>query len=231
MRQLALKTLEDAQQAQSGLTSATQNAENVEGLSVQFNLASGASANFALAIQGSNNASDWVDVSTSSISGTTSSKLLIVNSVPYLYARVKIDNSAAGVQTVTTIADVAGSLNNKYFLLNSASSGVQYYVWFNVSSGGTDPMVANKTGVEVDISTNANANTVATAVAAAIDALAEFASTASSAIVTVTNSAAGNFVPASDSVPAPTGFAFAVTVGKGLITVLYNAFGEKATQA
>jgi hypothetical protein len=53
--------------------------------------------------------------------------------------------------TVTAVADVAGSLNNKYFYMASANNATQYYVWFNVASGGTDPALANKTGVEVDI--------------------------------------------------------------------------------
>lgn len=230
MRQLALKTLESAEQGSNGLTSATQDMTLVEGFSVQVNLSSGLSADFDLAIQGSNNDNDWVDIATDSISGTTASKLLIETSVPYLYMRVKADNAAAGEQDITCVADVASSLNDTYFLLNSPNGGVEYYVWFNVDSAGTDPMIADKTGVEVAISEDDDADTVAAAVDAAIDALSEFTSSATNAVVSVTNAAAGNFLPASDSVDAPTGFNFEVTASDGLLTVIYNAFGEKATQ-
>lgn len=62
------------------------------------------------------------------------------------------------ITSVETVADVADSLNGKYFLLNTPS--VNYYVWYN-TTGGVDPAVAGRTGIEVNITTGDSANTVA----------------------------------------------------------------------
>lgn len=114
-------------------------------------------------------------------------------------------------------------LNNDYFFLNAsdADGGTAYYVWFNVASGGTDPMLPGKTGIEVDIAAGATSDDVATAVAAAIDASPDFASTAAGHVATVTNTGAGPFIPASDF---DTTFTFAITGGgSSTITVNMNA--------
>lgn len=115
----------------------------------------------------------------------------------------------AEVQTVTTVADVSSSLNNKYFFLYSALNAVKYHIWYNVGSAGTDPNPGGSTAVVVAISANATANTVATATAAAVDALAAFVSTASQAVVTVTNAAVGYSTQGYEGVG--TGFSFALT--------------------
>jgi hypothetical protein len=231
MRQLTLKTLESLEQAAPGLTTASQSTVDVEGFSVQVNLSSGSTADLDISVQASNNDSNWVEMATDNVAGTTDSALIIVDSVPYLHTRVQVTNAATGQQTVTTVADVAGSLNSTYFLLNAANSGVEYYVWYNVNSAGVDPAVPTKTGVEVALATGDTADDVAAATATEIDALSAFAASATTDVVTIVNSAAGNFEPASDSEAAPTDFSFATTVGGGLVTILYNAFGQKATQA
>ncbi len=124
---------------------------------------------------------------------------------------------AAGIaerSTVVCSADISGSLNDKYFLLNSANDATEYYVWYNVAAGGTDPALAGKTGIEVAISTNANANAVATATQAAInaDAGADFTATDLSGTVTITNDTGGATTSIADAVsPNGTGFTFAVT--------------------
>ena len=69
------------------------------------------------------------------------------------------------VTEITCGADVAKSLQNKYFLINSPLHA--YYVWFNVNSEGVDPGIADalittplltgKQGVEVALATGANA--------------------------------------------------------------------------
>ena len=104
----------------------------------------------------------------------------------------------AEVTSVTCVADVAGSLNSKYFLINSALDAIQYYVWFNVNSVGVDPAVSGKTGVEIELATAASASTAATAVASALEALEGFTASASGAVVTVTNSAVGGATDAED---------------------------------
>lgn len=74
----------------------------------------------------------------------------------------------AGINTVTdlsVIASVGDSLNGKYFTLNTAYNTYKYYIWFK-TSGGTesDPAVAGRTGIKVEIATGASADDVAYAV-------------------------------------------------------------------
>ena len=112
------------------------------------------------------------------------------------------------ITTVTCVADVAGSLNNKYFYINSALDAVEYYVWMNVNAAGTDPAIAGKTGVEITLATSASASTVAAAVAAALDALGGFGAVDAGAVVTVTNAVNGSTTDASAET---SGFTLAVT--------------------
>ncbi len=170
---------------------------------------------------------NWSDISGASVAISGAGVILIPKTeICYNWARFVTSTTAAGVQTITTVADSAGSLNSKYFLISAGNLGVNYYVWMNVNSVGVDPMVAGKTGVEVDLATGATANDVADAVAAALDALAGFvAPNPAAAVITVTNADAGPFIPASDSIAAPTGFSFAVTAPTGTITVTPKTSG------
>lgn len=102
------------------------------------------------------------------------------------------------ITTVQCVADVAGSLGGKYFTINAANDLVKYYVWFNVDGASTDPAPAGLTGVEVAISENDVADDVATAVAAALDALSAFGAAAVTDTVTVTNAANGVTTDAAD---------------------------------
>lgn len=165
-------------------------------------------------------ATNWVDLPNQTAAITSgSSAILTITSSSYRWLRAVYTATAAGVQTIAVHADVAGSLNSKYFLLNSANAGTGYYVWFNVSSGGVDPMVAGRTGVEVDIATDDTAGTVGTALAAAVDALVNFVATGTTT-VTVTNAATGPWVAITDGA-APTLFTFAKT-GGGTTSVNVN---------
>ncbi len=114
---------------------------------------------------------------------------------------------AQEVTKITTVADVSGSLQSEYFFINAIEADsttdvgfkvVEYYVWFDVSSGGSDPSLSGKTGVEVDISTNDSASAVATAIESALDALSNFSASASTNVVTVTNANRGSVTDASD---------------------------------
>ncbi len=100
--------------------------------------------------------------------------------------------AVAGVAEVST-CDLAtltpAALANTYFLISSPS--VDYYVWYNLDGAGVDPAVANRTAIPVAIATGNSADTMATAAAAAIDALAAFVSTATTTVVTITNAVAG----------------------------------------
>lgn len=74
---------------------------------------------------------------------------------------------------VNTVADVASSLQNKYFRIRNGSDA-KFHVWINVGGSGVDPAPSGSTGIAVAISANATAAAVATAVAAAVDAHADF---------------------------------------------------------
>lgn len=65
--------------------------------------------------------------------------------------------------SVTTVADIANSLNNTYFQLWSAVDKTKYHVWYNVSGGGVDPAPLDSTPIEVAIMTGDSANVVALA--------------------------------------------------------------------
>ena len=99
--------------------------------------------------------------------------------------------AAAEVSTVVAIADVGGALDGLFFNLNAALDTTLYYVWFNVDAGGNDPAPAGRTGITVAVTTGDSATVVATAMAAAIDAIADFGATSSGATVTITNAATG----------------------------------------
>jgi len=67
----------------------------------------------------------------------------------------------AEITNIATIPDVAGSLAGDYFYLNSGKDQSMYYVWYEVSGSGTDPLISGRTGIKVAIATGDTANTVA----------------------------------------------------------------------
>jgi hypothetical protein len=77
---------------------------------------------------------------------------------------------------IQTVADVSGSLNNKYFIVyvpkTDTTSTVEdsVAVWFNVNSAGVQPVLdpIPTRFVPVALATNATADTVATAIASAL---------------------------------------------------------------
>jgi len=112
-------------------------------------------------------------------------------------------------QKITCVADVALSLQNKYFLFTD-SAGAKRYAWFNVNSAGVDPAPAGGwTGHVVAIATGASASSVASALAAVLTAITGFDATASGYVVTLTHTVAGYAQPAYDF---NTGFAFKVSM-------------------
>ncbi len=91
--------------------------------------------------------------------------------------------------TVQTVADVAGSRGGKFF--DCADSNGPVRVWINVSSGNTAPEITGGRLIEVDIVTGDSANTIAAAIATALDADAEFVSTPTTDTATVTQASLG----------------------------------------
>lgn len=112
------------------------------------------------------------------------------------------------LETVTAVADVAASLNNKYFVWYT-TGGTKHYIWYNVASGGSDPVVSGGTAHEVDIASGATATAIATATAAVLTAVTGFDSTSDGATFTILATAAGYAKPAHDGA-GPTAFAFEV---------------------
>lgn len=113
---------------------------------------------------------------------------------------------------------VASNLNNKYFYLNSANAGTKYAVYMNVDAIGTAPVISGYTALSIPFASGSSAGTIGTALAAAVDPLANFIATGTT-LVTITNSASGPFTPISDA--GLTGFTFAITAG-GTSTVNVN---------
>lgn len=99
--------------------------------------------------------------------------------------------TVAEVSTVQTVADVAGALGGKYFEIYAAGDSPKYRVWIDVNNASTAPAAGGFSLLEVDVATNASADDVATAVAAALDALSYFGAAAVTDTVTVTNSQKG----------------------------------------
>lgn len=92
------------------------------------------------------------------------------------------------ISIVTALDDVAGSLNGKYFLLTDDTASVE--VWLNVDSGGTAPGVGTR-AIEVAISEDDDAATIAAAIAAAVHADSKFNATALGDVVTITDASNG----------------------------------------
>lgn len=111
-------------------------------------------------------------------------------------------------QTIKCLANTADALNNKVFFIYSALDTTLYYVWFNSNSLGTDPLL-NGTGVQVALATGDTAAQVATKLATALNALADFSASASTDTVTVINADVGFSTLAYDGT---SGFTFALTL-------------------
>lgn len=73
---------------------------------------------------------------------------------------------------VETVADVASSLNNKYFFLYNGAN-VKHHVWYSTGAG-VDPAPAGSTAIPVVIAVNATAVAVASATDTAVEAFAGF---------------------------------------------------------
>ncbi len=70
---------------------------------------------------------------------------------------------------IITIPDVAGSLGGKYFKIYGADDSESFYVWFNVGGGSIDPAVADHTGIEIGITADDTAETIASNIVASFN--------------------------------------------------------------
>lgn len=122
-----------------------------------------------------------------------------------------VGGSVAQIETFTTVADVADSLDGTFFQLSDEDGTVG--IWIDTDDSGTTiPAGASALdrALEVTtIATNDTAEDVATKVAAVINADSKFSASAVGAVVTVTHATAG---AVGDGVDGDTGFtAFTVT--------------------
>jgi hypothetical protein len=122
-------------------------------------------------------------------------------------------DEATEVTTITAVADDSDSLDGTSFLLSDQAGTVGFWIDTD-NSGTTIPTGANAADRAVEITTIATDDddeTVATKVAAAINADSEFSASADGAVVTVTAADGGAVADAEDAAGGEaTGFTFAV---------------------
>ena len=118
------------------------------------------------------------------------------------------------VTKITAVADVSGSLNNKYFFLVTANCDTIFCVWMNVNSAGTVPIIPNVTFVEIPVATNATDLTVGAALRTQIALLADYGTAGAGAVCDATDVGDGDAPLAHDDPDVSgtsTGFTFAAT--------------------
>ncbi len=135
--------------------------------------------------------------------------------------------------TITAGPDIAGSLNDTYFLFSDAGDVHKYYVWYNIDAAGTDPLVTGRVGIEVAGAEDATASTLGGATRTAI-------TTTAGAYVTVTGATTSvviqNILPgvttATADGAAPTGFTIARTItGAAVSAVQFQIDASNTTTA
>lgn len=91
----------------------------------------------------------------------------------------------------------------EYF--NISSSSTDYYVWYDIDNGSSDPTVSGRTGIEVDIASGDTAAQVATKTANVLAAMGDFSGTTVSDDAVTIKTADGEGVDAAEH---NTGFGF-----------------------
>lgn len=118
---------------------------------------------------------------------------------------------------ITTVADVAASLQNSYFVMHEPVTQTKHYFWFNVATLGTDPAVPNATGHAIAIASGATASAVASAAQAVIDALTWVVATVSANHITITYATYGYAYEMRDAI---------ATADKTGFTLTTSTFGQ-----
>ncbi len=136
----------------------------------------------------------------------------------YLFGGHSTDTLPFPQDEVTTSAESSLS-GGEYFKVSSPST--DYYVWYNIDGGSSDPAVAGRTGIAVHIATGDTAEQVAQKTQAAIDAVADLTAAVSDAAVTIKSDTKG--VEAADG---NTLFSFANATYNGDSGTLNTILGE-----
>ncbi len=165
------------------------------------------------------NPGTWVTLLSQAITaGEPANTYMDLNQLSAPWIRLIWEPSTQLTQDIFTVADDAGSLNDTYFYIYTATD--TFVVWIDVDGGGTDPAIPDTTSVQVAISEDDTADDVATAVAAALDALAtDFNASATTNQVSVENVDTGATQSAVDGA-VPTGFTFAIATEDIITSVI-----------
>lgn len=110
------------------------------------------------------------------------------------------------ITRVTTISDISGSLNNKYFLIYEGRSSKKFYVWYDVDGLGADPLVTDGTGIKVSINSNDNAQVISLATSLMLNSnqfKEYFTANVSGALIVITANKTGE---TTDSIDFNSGF-------------------------
>lgn len=160
-------------------------------------------------------------------SGSAGNHLVNIPYLGFMFMRLRYVATGAGAETIATVADVSSSLASTWFTICDGA-GTVFAIWFKVGGTGTSTAAAaanpTATLVEQDISANATASTIGTALASTIAALNSTNSftTSGTTTVTVTNKVGGPFQQAS---AGTTGFTVTNTAGGGLLTATLGGKG------
>jgi uncharacterized phage protein gp47/JayE len=140
--------------------------------------------------------------------GVIGNQLVITSTQNGVLSNATAETSGFSVSTLVGTSDT--TLDGKYFLIYDDEGSVA--VWFDINNNGTqEPFHGANRSIQVStVSSGASANTVASAVAAALNSDVKFIAIASSNTVTTTRSFNGN-VPASSA--ATSGFSLSDASG------------------
>lgn len=128
----------------------------------------------------------------------------------YTMAYIIISSSSSGARsdsydfnTQLFLKNTAGTnsqtLNNKYFFINSATNANQYYVWYNVSGTGADPLISGKIGLMVAISSGYSASQIATVTKTVLESTSKFITNINGDTLEVANQLVGISDPAKEN--------------------------------
>lgn len=155
------------------------------------------------------------------LAGAPASGTLDANQLSSAFMRLRWDSQYVESADIEAVADVSGSLNDTYFLIDGAD-GDDWYVWFNVDTGGTDPALPDRTGIQVAISEDDTAATVGGALRTALAActsIANITGAGADADFDQSQAGAGSVVDGA----VPTGFTITYDGGDGLLTATLHA--------
>lgn len=104
------------------------------------------------------------------------------------------------------------SLNNKYFFIYSTNDEFKFHVWYNLDGGGIDPTPIGSIGIEINILSSDNENTIAEKTQIAINNLEYFLATVQTNEIKIKNHIYGS---ASNSIDFNTEHGMIKTINVG----------------